>query len=93
MAKIGGYRGFSYFRDVCTRETNPGLKFGSVPEKYRCKRIAKSTGLRCGCYRVKGSTVCRTHGGKRPGLKMSRAKELRLAARLRGERPAHYQRD
>lgn len=85
----GGYRGYSYFR-VCKPEDHPGVYFGSLPDHLRCKRIAKSTGERCRCMKVKGSTLCRTHGGKRPGMKMSRAKELRIAARLRGERPKHY---
>jgi hypothetical protein len=90
MSKVGGYRGFSYFRDVCTRETNPGIRTGSVPLEFRCQRIAKSTGEQCRCPRVRGTTLCRTHGGKRPGMKMSRAKQLRLAARLRAERPDHW---
>jgi hypothetical protein len=85
-----GYNGYAHFRDGCTRETNPGKLLGNVPDKCRCNNTAKSTGERCKNVRVKGDTRCRTHGGKRPGMKVSRAKQLRMAARLRGERPKHY---
>ena len=91
MSKVGGYRGFSYFRDVCTRETNPGVKLGSVTDKYRCTATAKNSGARCTQFRVKGQKVCRFHGAQ--GVKPSRAKLRRIGARLRGERPSGYERD
>jgi hypothetical protein len=83
----GGYRGYSYFRTVTAAE-NPGMKFGSLPDHCRCTAKAKSTGERCKDMKVKGQTVCRRHGAK--SLKATRAKMLRLAARLRGERPKNY---
>lgn len=90
MSKRGGYKGFSHFR-VCGREKLPGHRFGNVPDHARCTAHAKSTGKRCENFRVIGQKVCKNHGAR--GLKPTRAKMLRLAARLRGERPAHYKWD
>jgi hypothetical protein len=81
------WSGYSYFRTVSAAE-NPGMKFGNLPDHCRCTATAKSTGERCRDMRVSGQKVCRRHGAK--GLKPTRAKMLRLAARLGGERPKNY---
>ncbi len=89
MAKVGGYKGYSRFRELkLAGEPMPGYRFGSLPLHLRCTCTAKATGGRCRNPAAKGQTLCRTHGAK--GLKMSRAKALRLAARMRGERPKNY---
>jgi len=77
----------NYFSLIPPEEI-PGIRLGNVPDRWRCSRVAKSTGERCRCLAVKGKGVCRHHGAG--GKKLSRAKMLRQAARLRGERPANY---
>jgi hypothetical protein len=64
----------------------PGHRLGAIPDAFRCKATAKSTGQRCACIAVKGSGGrCRHHFGNRGG-KPSLAKQYRIAALIRGER-------
>jgi hypothetical protein len=70
-------------------EDLPGIRLGNVPDQLRCTAKAKSTGERCQNPRVRGKGICRLHGAG--GKKLQRSKMLRQAARLRGERPAHWE--
>lgn len=81
MAKYDHFTGL-------TLEELPGVRLGSIPDKWRCKAKARSTGERCKAMRAKGQKVCRLHGAH--GLPLTWKKKARLAARLRGERPPHY---
>ena len=77
-----------YFSRIALEDI-PGIRLGDVPDQFRCTAKAKTTGQRCQNPRVKGKGTCRMHRGS-PGKKPTRAKVLRQAARLRGERPAHW---
>jgi hypothetical protein len=78
-----------YFSTIPASEI-PGIRTGNVPDEFRCTARARvSGGERCRCVAVKGKGVCRHHGGG--GKKLSLAKMYRMAARLRGERPEHYE--
>ena len=37
--------------------------FGAVPDCYRCKAMARSTGMRCRLPRMRGAPTCAKHGG------------------------------
>jgi len=80
---------FQHFKYLTPAEI-PGIRLGSVPDRWRCRAKAKSTGERCQCLAVKGRATCRHHGS---GSKKTRAGMLRMAARLRGERPEAYKKD
>jgi hypothetical protein len=76
-----------YFSRIALEDI-PGIRLGDVPDQFRCPAKAKSTGERCQNPKVQGKRTCRVHGAG--GKKLQRAKVLRQAARLRGERPAHW---
>jgi hypothetical protein len=89
MTAVMAWSRYSFFKQCKERgDPLPGIRAGSVPAKFLCTAKSKRTGKGCQCPRVKGQKVCRHHGAQ--GLKPTRAKLLRAAARLRGERPAHY---
>ena len=66
----------------------PGIRLGDLPDAWRCRAQAKSTGDRCRAVAAKGMGLCRHHGAG--GNKPSLAKVYRMAARLRGERPTGW---
>lgn len=56
-----------------------------APDDKRCTSISRTQGRRCGNWAVKGTKVCRMHGGKAPQVKAKaeqRKKEQKLMADL-----------
>lgn len=58
-------------------KTNPrpptgGVRFGQLPDQFRCTSVARSTGQRCGCPALSGAKQCRYHGGYRHAVPRER---------------------
>ena len=49
-----------------------GLRFGSVPERFQCRAIARSTGERYRQPALHGARHCGKHGGHRLAYRMER---------------------
>ena len=48
------------------------MRFGSVPERFRCKATARGTGQRCRQATLQGGVCCRHHGGHALAYKTQR---------------------
>lgn len=59
---------------------------GKLPDKLRCQAIAKGTGERCRCPRVRGGKLCDKHGGYREAGLNASAKMIEARQRKREAR-------